>query len=756
MTNVEPFREFNFLPNLPKPNLDDRTFEDLVQECILRIPRYCPEWTNHNPGDPGITLIELFAWLTDHMLYRFNQVPRRYYIAFLELLGITLQPPTPAHTELTFHLTRAQGSPLKIAAGTEVSTLRTETEPAIVFTSDRDLIIGQPRIKSYFVSNLKENRPTNLSPIGENGQLTETLTLFPRCEPNDCFYLLLHPSEEPDSVEGIPNQILGNVLAFTFRGAIAGTTNIDPNNPPREWQAWNGERWVSGILKEDHTKGFSFSEFGQSGNNDSADIVLHLPQNWAIEEFSGHRGHWIRCVYTTPRNGQHSYNRSPQITSVTVRSIGGTIDASEVVQMGEEFLGVSDGKPGQEFKLQESPVLKRDQQECIQLRYPDGGIEEWQEVRDFADSDFNDPHYTIDSRTGVVQFGPLVREPGTLQEQIRDRARLEPWGKQVLRSDPRHFAPSVLATDLETMRLPEQQYGRIPPVGTEIWMRSYRVGGGSKGNVDANKLTVLKTAIPYVKSVTNDKKARGGQDGELLEEAVMRVPRILRNSDVAVTPENFEAIARQIHPNHIYRAHCPPNCETPGEVKLLIVADPRPQREFGEIEFRAEFPNGIHPDQQLITASKIKAELQKELDKRKPLGIKVLLEEPSYTGVKVIAEVKLEPRFAIASKRDEICDQICSKLYYFLNPITGGFDCKGWELDRSVTTSDIIAVLQKMSEVQYVGTVKLFSIHRDSEQQWYRLSLAPELVITPRHYGLVSSWNDSTIDTAHEIEILNA
>jgi predicted phage baseplate assembly protein len=108
--------DFDFLTKLPKSDLDDRTFKDLVDECLLRIPRYCPEWTNHNPSDPGVTLIELFAWLTDQMLLRFNQVPRRNYVAFLELLGIQLQPPAPAHTALTFYLTRSQDPQRSIPA----------------------------------------------------------------------------------------------------------------------------------------------------------------------------------------------------------------------------------------------------------------------------------------------------------------------------------------------------------------------------------------------------------------------------------------------------------------------------------------------------------------------------------------------------------------------------------------------------------------------------------------------------------------
>ena len=76
------------------PNLDDRTFQDLVDEAKRLIPRYCPEWTDHNLSDPGITLLELFAWMTDLLIYRLNRVPDKNYIKYLELIGVRLGPPT--------------------------------------------------------------------------------------------------------------------------------------------------------------------------------------------------------------------------------------------------------------------------------------------------------------------------------------------------------------------------------------------------------------------------------------------------------------------------------------------------------------------------------------------------------------------------------------------------------------------------------------------------------------------------------------
>ena len=74
-------------PVIPLPNLDDRSYTDLVEEALALIPSYYPGWTDNNPSDPGITLIELLAWLAEMVLYRLNHIPQKNYKAFVKLVG---------------------------------------------------------------------------------------------------------------------------------------------------------------------------------------------------------------------------------------------------------------------------------------------------------------------------------------------------------------------------------------------------------------------------------------------------------------------------------------------------------------------------------------------------------------------------------------------------------------------------------------------------------------------------------------------
>ena len=107
--------------SLPQIKLDDRHFQELVSEARLRIAQSCPEWTEHNVSDPGITLIELFAWMTDMLIYRVNRVPDKLHVALLELLGIELHGPTAARTNVRFRLAAPPDQSVEIPAGTHRS-----------------------------------------------------------------------------------------------------------------------------------------------------------------------------------------------------------------------------------------------------------------------------------------------------------------------------------------------------------------------------------------------------------------------------------------------------------------------------------------------------------------------------------------------------------------------------------------------------------------------------------------------------------
>ncbi|MBD1909764.1 MULTISPECIES: putative baseplate assembly protein [unclassified Leptolyngbya] len=747
---------FDFLPQLPKPNLDDRKYNDLVEECLLRIPRYCPEWTNHNPSDPGVTLLELFAWLTDQMLFRFNQVPYRNYIVFLEMLGIRLQAPAPAQTALTFYLSQSQTDAVRIPYSTEVATLRTESEPAIIFSTEQELVIGTPQIKHLLTADVAEEHPQqwrDRTPPNHQWHRFEETQLFEQPTPGNCFYLAL---DAPD------NSIQGNVVAINIKGVAARTTGINPDDPPRQWQAWNGQEWEP-ILRgeaDDKTRGFSFSEFNQAAQNsvqEGADVILHLPQRFPAWEFGAgnthHRGHWIRCIYTSPRDLQPSYSSSPSIVGLSVRSIGGTVNASQCVRVERELLGVSNGKPGQSFELQGKPVLERqsDRDEYIELRLPTGEIQRWREVPDFADSGAEDPHYTLDSLTGTVQFGPLIREPAQLRQKTQQRALQQAWQGPTQRSPSRHN-PLETRTQNGTgaiaslSELLERQYGKVPPLGAEIYMVAYRTGGGSQGNVQAEKLTVLKSAIPYVKHVTNYGAAVGGVDAESLDEAVLRVPHLLRTRESAVIPEDFENVARKAS-RSVARAHCLSEAQTtPGIVRLLMV----PQVSLETVDWQM----GMHPDEAFTLNERLKAEVLDYIRDRKPLGIQVHLQEPEYVGVSVRLKLLLDPSYNHPVTQAAIREQLLRALYRFLNPLTGGIDGRGWELGRPVYPNDIVGLCQGqvMPGLRHVGFVELYELRKYGEE-WFRSSL-PEPAINPGSLGLICSWNDgdSHLRSHHVIE----
>ena len=120
----------------PTPKLDDRSFEDLQREAREIIRANSPEWTDLSPGDPGMVLVELFAFLTENMLRRLNRVPEKVHIALLNLLGVSMQAPAAAVVTLSFSRSSpaAADKAMIIPAGTRVS----DTAGTIVFETVKE------------------------------------------------------------------------------------------------------------------------------------------------------------------------------------------------------------------------------------------------------------------------------------------------------------------------------------------------------------------------------------------------------------------------------------------------------------------------------------------------------------------------------------------------------------------------------------------------------------------------------------------
>jgi len=137
---------------IPKSNLDDRTFDDIVAEAIRLIPRYCPEWTNHNPTDPGITLVELFAWMTEMVLYRLNQVPEKVYLSLLELMGLSLTPPQSARAVVRFFPVEGYKKPVQIKGGTQIAAI-VGNDDRYMFETERNISISSAKLAACISRN---------------------------------------------------------------------------------------------------------------------------------------------------------------------------------------------------------------------------------------------------------------------------------------------------------------------------------------------------------------------------------------------------------------------------------------------------------------------------------------------------------------------------------------------------------------------------------------------------------------------------
>jgi phage-related baseplate assembly protein len=369
---------------LDLPNLDDRTAEQIKREMLLRIPRYLPnEWTDWNESDPGVILIELFAWLAESLAYRMNKAPELCLGTFLEVLGITPAPARPAAADLTFSVRRGTTQPISVPRFTQVgSNVRTSDGP-IVFETEEGLDLIPFPLASVQVAGVAGDfetistdaaPTTGFRPFGYDPQAGNALYLgfapLDGAEFPPLVSLLVEPGLRPELSGQSPPRPYGVRLQWEYGDVAAGV-------------------WRSLSIDRDASESFSRRGYIRFGGP----RVLTKPGPLGKE---ARTLHWIRCRLAA---GAYQQMFEPFVESLRIN----TVRAASLTTVEDEFLGDSDSTTSQSFALRYRNVLS--DTVSVSVTGADGVTEAWKQVRDLVTSGPRDPEFMVDAASGTVTFG---------------------------------------------------------------------------------------------------------------------------------------------------------------------------------------------------------------------------------------------------------------------------------------------------------------------------------------------------------------
>jgi predicted phage baseplate assembly protein len=494
----------------------DRPFEDIFRELRSRIPRYNPDWTNFNDSDPGITLLQLFAWLAEMTFHKMGEVPLKNYLKFAELLGLQLAPARAATVRLVFSPKPAE-PPSPIPAGSRYSAQA--GGGTVVFETTKAIdVIGAPLVASVVFADgtvVKIDPPATppaqpFYPLGRNPEIGNALYLGFKPNPNNLKpfpgkmrFLALRPAADTNGVA----QRVGE----ENRDLVAPVDLVWEYRPKK-----NQDTWLRLNTFGDETT--AFTRDGYIDVEGPREIEPSIDAT--VQALVPEAHYWLRV-----RLDENNYpvGRAPRLDAF----VANAVDAINLETEGEFLLGISSGRGGQTFDFPERPI------EVASLKVEarvNGVAQPWTRVDDFYASTIDDRHFVLDATAGRITLGD---------------------GKQ----------------------------GQIPPAGAEIVATSWRHGGGAAGNnVGPGAVKTMVSQIPGIEKVTNLRAATGGADEETLDEFIRQAPRHLRSSGRAVTDRDFEHLAESV--NGVKKARALggrhpdfPDVDVAGAITVLIVPD---------------------------------------------------------------------------------------------------------------------------------------------------------------------------------------
>lgn len=666
-------------------NLDDRTFESLFQELQRRIPAYTPEWTDYNDSDPGITLMQLFAWLGEIIIYRLNQVPEKNYEKFLELVGIPLLKPTPAVTELQFTLVRNAQATV-VPGGTQVAVSGSSSGPPIVFETDSDVLVtglGLKSVQSFDGSQFSDYTAPNL---------TDAPPGYPPLGPAPHAHSALYLGFDNPFPSGVNRLTIHEVTPPTPAPLQSGSDPLAPTSPPVDayWEYWAGQ-WKQLQVQSDTTLGLSHSGYVTFQSPTDAQPqqlgLLTKPTDPAL--------FWIR--YRIQNMVGAGYENVPMLQAVLLN----TVTATNSVTESNELLGASNGRPNQTFQLAKYPVLPLRSGPPSIIAVNDGNeYSPWTEVEDFTGSGPTSKVYTLDYSTGLVTFGDGFK--GAI--------------------------PPMLPGNGNNLDTAAQ---------TNIMAQAYAWGGGSEANTGANTITILLAAIPNIQSVTNPAPAYDGADEETIAQAQVRAPLVLRTANRAVTSGDFEFLATQAPGAQVVRAKAFPLLN-PNFRVLRSAVDASPQVEApvpGAVTVVVIPQSTQNPPVPSANTLQVVANY---LYTHRLLTCEVFVAPPRYRQVRIEVQVIAEPTADLGTVQRAVLNQL---LRYF-NPLPpGGVNGSGWDFGGPIYFAETYRQIFNVDGVNLItGTLKTY-VDSQLQDPCTDIKIMPDEVVYSADHGVTVTYS---------------
>jgi hypothetical protein len=681
---------------LQHPVLDDRDFEQLLAETRRRIPAHTPEWTNFNvESDPGITLVQLFAFLTDNLLYRANRIPERNRLKFLQLLGIPLQKAAAAEGVVTISNERGPVEALSLAPGVVVSAGSThfltrdsltvlplagqlyykravpDTDPRHEEYSHRYQAIlaamalnqaGDPDVDLLpaFYETVPMARPTNSTPNPVVDLATDTL--------DQALYLaLLAPPNVP--LDDVREAIAHKTLSLGVAPAL------DSDQPPLRPGQRGQERQplpalvceIGSLSAETPAAAYErlpllqepdlFSEAGILQTILPAADKLHtwefpdpeqegtgdFPPRLEDDEVRSRLITWLRLRLSTPAEsvdaagGLRARLRWVGLNATRIR---------QAVPISNELLGSGTGEPDQVVTLANTPVI--DHSLRLEVQQADGGWRTWRLTDDLLAATVDEEVYTLDPESGQIQFGDGLR-------------------------------------------------GARPSLGRRI-RASYQYGGGRQGNVAIGTIkTSSDSRLQGGFKIENPLPTWGGDEGESTAEGERNIPRHLRHRDRAVTTQDFREIVHRTPGVDVGRVEVLPlfHPEQPavaaaGVVTVMVI--PRYDRLH---------PHWPTPDRLFLR------QVCRHLEPRRLITTEIHVRGPVYLPVHLSVGVKIQE----GHFRDTVLEAVRHQLQTYLSALRpGGPDGEaghGWPLYHRLLARVLEAAVTRVSGVAYVRSLQM-------------------------------------------------